>query len=126
MATPAQGLNQFDPKKDSHVGIQEDLLNSNNLAVSRQTFRVTENEPGLNVAEWFCHRNHNHSENGPCFTIKFDKKQGSPFQSTVFPSDANGYACSDKIKVKPGNTVYKYTVESPNKRRLDPQGVVKP
>src|SRR5262245_4054145 len=77
------------------------------------------------VAEWFRHRDHPHPQNVPCFRIRFDKGQGSPFLSDEFVSDLNGYARSDAINVQAGDMIYEYRVQAPGKNDLDPQGGVK-
>jgi len=115
MATPGPGRKQFDPKKESHVGVM-------GTAVTREEFWVSHSRK--EVAEWFCQQDHTHGEKHPCFIVRFNK-DGSPFKSSVFTSDSNGYACSDDIVVAASPTIYKYSVEA-NGHVQDPGGGVKP
>ena len=71
---------------------------------------------------WVCALNHEHREEGPCFTVDFEKN-GSPFYESQFSSDAavSGLA---RRNVLPGPKVYEYTVRVGDKS-LDPGGGVK-
>jgi hypothetical protein len=124
MAEIAPGRKQFDPQKESHVGIKDHDQDPKRMKVTRPEFWVSKD--ANEAAEWFCQRGHKHSDNPPCFTIKFDKKNGSPFQSPGFKSNPDGYACSDDIVVAAGKTIYEYRVVAHAKDDLDPGGGVKP
>jgi len=78
---------------------------------------------GNEEVRWVCAQNHEHHEEGPCFTVDFEKN-GSPFYESQFSSDApiSGLARRD---VLPGPKVYKYTVRMVGKADLDPGGGVK-
>jgi hypothetical protein len=71
---------------------------------------------------WVCAQNHEHDEDGPCFTVDFEKN-GSPFYESQFSSDApvSGLA---RRSVLPGPKVYNYTVRIGDKTQ-DPGGGVK-
>jgi hypothetical protein len=109
--------------KQSHVAIQDHPSNPYKLAVDNNEFWVSKSN--LEAVEWFCTRRHQHGQSFPCFTVKFDKKFGSPFKSAEFTSDNSGYARSDEIVVEPGNTIYEYRVQAHGKDDLDPGGGVK-
>jgi len=115
----------FRHTRENQVGIEDHASDPRKLKVSREAFWVCEADIGDgDVAEWFCNRNHTHIQG--CFTILFDKENGSPFKSAEFVSDANGYVCSDKIDVPPGPTIYEYRIVALGKDDLDPGGGVKP
>jgi hypothetical protein len=71
---------------------------------------------------WVCVQKHEHSKDGPCFTVDFEKN-GSPFNESQFSSDA---AVSGLVKrnVLPGSKIYNYTVRIGDKK-LDPGGGVR-
>ena len=71
---------------------------------------------------WVCTQDHEHSKDGPCFTVDFEKN-GSPFYESQFSSDApvSGLA---KRSVLPGPKIYNYTVRVGDKS-LDPGGGVR-
>jgi hypothetical protein len=117
MSSPVLGLAQ----KDNQVVIKDHPSNPRKLQVpGKDPFWVSKSKK--EVAEWFCQRNHQHGQN--CFTVKFDKQNGSPFRSAVFTSDNNGTAVSDEIVVGPGNTIYEYRIQALGKDDLDPGGGV--
>ena len=72
---------------------------------------------------WVCTQDHEHSKDGPCFTVDFEKN-GSPFYESQFSSEApvSGLA---KRNVMPGPKIYNYTVRIAGKDDLDPGGGVK-
>ena|SRR5215471_6514343 len=109
--------------KDNQVIIKDHPSNPKKLKVpGKDPFWVSKSEK--EVAEWFCQRNHQqHGQN--CFTVKFDKQNGSPFKSAVFTSDNNGTATSDEVVVEPGDTIYEYRIQAPDKDDLDPGGGVR-
>jgi|SRR5271167_2604525 len=78
---------------------------------------------GNQEVRWVCVQNHEHDEDGPCFTVDFEKN-GSPFYESQFSSDApfSGLA---KRNVLPGPKRYNYTVRIPGKPDLDPGGGVR-
>jgi hypothetical protein len=121
MSSPTTGFGAAPGPKV--VEIHDHPTDLKKLVVNNNEFWVSKGNK--EVAEWFCKRNHKHGENPPCFTVKFDKKQGSPFKSALFTSGNNGHASSDEIVVQPGTTIYEYRVQAPGKDDLDPGGGVK-
>jgi hypothetical protein len=122
---PQAGRKPFRHTKESQVGIEDDPSNPKKLRVSRDTFWVSKADVGDgDIAEWFCNRKHQHSKT--CFSVIFDKKNGSPFDPPVeFYCDDNGYAYSTAINVDPGPTIYEYRIVAAGKNDLDPGGGVK-
>jgi len=126
MTTTGPRLTKFDPLKKSHIAIGLEP-GGKRIEVYRGTFWVKKN----GVVEWYCDREveeptHKHSKH--CFTVKFNK-DGSPFKSARFTSNAHGYACSGAVKghVSPDvNKKYRYTVSMKGKADLDPRGGVQP
>ncbi|HTQ86095.1 MAG TPA: hypothetical protein VMI93_07785 [Candidatus Solibacter sp.] len=124
MDTPV--LEIFNQNKLSHVGIQQHL-ETKQTTVTRETFHVS--EPKKERCEWFClesQRDKGHKHSAGCFTVRFNKGDVSPFQSAVFTSNEEGYACSDRIVVPGSDKIYKYSVEVNGKEVLDPGGAVDP
>ncbi len=120
MSSPATQFGK-DPKR---VNIDDDPTDPKKLVVDNDEFWVS--KKNKEVAEWFCKRNHNHGATPPCFTVKFDKAMGSPFESVSFSSDNNGHVSSDKINVEPDDSkIYEYRVQAPGKDDLDPGGGVR-
>jgi len=117
MGSPGPGL----APRDNQVVIKDHPLNPKKLEVpGKDAFWVSKSKKEL--AEWFCQRNHQHGQD--CFTVKFDKQNGSPFKSAVFTCDNNGTAASDEIVVEPGDTIYEYRIQALGKDDLDPGGGV--
>ena len=119
----------FNPTKLSHVAVGLEPA-TKGIKVSRETFRVSKSKK--EIAEWFCQRHlvepdHVHGKGSPCFTVVFDKKEGSPFTTDKYTSDKEGYAYSDEVVVNPDyNNVYHYHVYMTGKTPLDPGGAVDP
>ena len=118
MGSSRPGMNQ------AQVVIGDHPSNSRKFVVDRETFWVSKSQK--EVAEWFCVRKHQHGQHYPCFTVTFNKPNGSPFNSPSFTSDGTGYVASDGIKVNPDeNKIYGYVVQAHGKDDLDPGGGVK-
>ena len=124
MATHAPSLVTIDPTKESQVGIALEPV-TKGISVTRETFWLRKSCE--EVAEWFCLRTHEHGKDSPCFTVKFDK-DGTPFMSSVFVSNNQGYACSDQLRrdIVPSDRIYHYHVYIAGQTPLDPGGGVKP
>jgi hypothetical protein len=122
MAEPGKGLIKPDPNKESHIGIALEP-GGKGIKVSRETFWVSKSK--MEVAEWFCLMKHVHGKD--CFTVEFDKEDGSPFTSDTFTSDENGYRASDYVKgilTPDPKKTYKYTI-TVGSETLDPKGGVR-
>jgi hypothetical protein len=114
MATPARG-------PSSREVIVTIGLKADKITVDEDYFKVSKS---LNEeVKWVCAQDHKHGEDGPCFTVDFEKN-GSPFYESQFSSDApfSGLA---RRNVLAGPKIYKYTVRV-GKKTLDPGGGVKP
>ena len=129
MAAPGPART-FKRTKENQVGIKDHDTEAKKLKVTLPTFWVCKLDVGDgDVAEWFCQlnpKNRIHSNDPPCFTIKFKKE--SPFEHAQFNS-VDGHAGSDKIRdnLIPSETrIYEYSIESPGKEVLDPGGGVRP
>jgi hypothetical protein len=114
MATPALG--QSSREVVVSIGLDKD----GNIRALPEYFMVSK---GRNEeVRWVCASDHDHKQDGPCFTVDFEEN-GSPFYESQFSSDApvSGLARRD---VLPGPKVYKYTVRVGDKT-LDPGGGVR-
>jgi hypothetical protein len=118
----------------TQVVIGDDPSDTVNFVVDREIFWVSKSHN--EVVEWFCVRNQNghvHGSPNPCFTVRFNKLNGSPFahpdpSNPSYTSDSTGYAVSNPVKhtVSPdSNRLYGYTIEAIGKNPLDPGGGVK-
>jgi hypothetical protein len=96
------------------------LDDGGNIATNREYFQISKKRN--EEVRWVCVQDHNHDENGPCFTVDFEKN-GSPFYEAQFSSDApvSGLA---RRNVLPGSKIYEYTIRVGDKT-LDPGGGVK-
>jgi len=121
MGSPATSLG----RKDNQVEIKDHPSNPKKLEVpGTDPFWVSKSKK--EIAEWSCKRSQENHQHGPnCFTVKFDKQNGSPFKSAVFTSDNNGKAVSDETVVEPGDTIYEYRIQAAGKDDLDPGGGVR-
>jgi hypothetical protein len=94
--------------------------NQGNMRADPDYFQISK---GRNEeVRWVCAQNHKHNEDGPCFTVDFEKN-GSPFYESQFSSEApvSGLA---RRNVLPGPKIYEYTVRIGDKT-MDPGGGVK-
>jgi hypothetical protein len=103
------------------VLVKVGLDSKGNIEAVPNYFEVSKR--GNEEVRWVCAQNHEHVEEGPCFTVDFEKN-GSPFYESQFSSDApiSGPARRD---VLPGPKIYQYTVRIAGKADLDPGGGVK-
>ena len=101
------------------VLVKVGLDSKGNIEAVPDYFEVSKR--GNEEVRWVCAQNHEHHEEGPCFTVDFEKN-GSPFYESQFSSDApvSGLA---KRNVLPGPKIYNYTVRIGDKA-LDPGGGV--
>ena len=109
------------PALDSReVLVKIGLDDRGNIEATPDYFQISK---GRNEeVRWVCVQNHKHNDDGPCFTVDFEKN-GSPFYESQFSSEApvSGLA---KRTVLPGPKIYEYTVRIGDKT-LDPGGGVK-
>jgi hypothetical protein len=126
MATPGLGKvnkNPSGPRPGSREAVVEIGLDINgNIEADPDYFEIRKSKN--EEVKWVCVQKHDHPKGEPCFTVDFDKKNGSPFYESQFSSDApfSGLA---KRNVLPGSKIYEYTVRIPGKPDLDPGGGVK-
>jgi hypothetical protein len=71
---------------------------------------------------WVCVQNHEHEEDGPCFTVDFEEN-GSPFYESQFSSEASVSGLARR-NVLLGPKIYEYTIRIGDKT-LDPGGGVR-
>jgi hypothetical protein len=118
----------FKHTKESHIGIHDDPLDPNSLAVTRETFWVSRADTGDgDQAEWTCLRKPPHVHTLNCFTINFNKN-GTPFDPPnpiVCTSPGHAVSAGIQATVFKGSTIYQYQIVVPGKNPLDPGGGVK-
>jgi hypothetical protein len=127
MATPGVGKVSRVCKNPSvtRTGFREVIIeigvDINGITADPDYFEVSKSKN--EEVKWVCVQDHDHSKDGPCFTVEFEKN-GSPFYESQFSSDApfSGLA---KRNVLPGSKIFEYTVRIAGKNDLDPGGGVK-
>jgi len=111
MGSSRPGTNQF------QVVIGDHPSNPRKFVVDREVFWVSKSQ--LEVVQWFCVRKHQHGHPYPCFSVTFNKANGSPFTPHFsFTSDSSGCAMSTAINssINPDDTkIYEYVIEAVGK-----------
>src|SRR5215475_4507626 len=87
------------------VPVKIGLDEKGNLVASPEYFFVSKSRN--QEVKWACAIAHEHSHDGPCFTVDFEKN-GSPFYEAQFSSDAS-YSGLVRREVLAGPKVYEYT-----------------
>jgi hypothetical protein len=114
MATPSFGA------RGREVIVKVGLDSCDNIEVVPAYFLISKSRN--EEVKWVCTQEHEHSTDGPCFTVDFEKN-GSPFYESQFSSDAP-FSGAARRSVLPGPKIYEYTVRIKGKKDLDPGGGV--